>query len=206
MSGSTAKLTLGVGGHVEVAPPEERNHGRRLTHLLLDVEADLTATGSISHIPTVSYGMGIPRFLKVNAKPSGTPASRRSRTCLRPRLLDIAPVAASFSSSWGAWPRRYPATWMPADFANHGDLGQVPGGLVAVRGQGERAADALVVEGLALVIDGHEREQSHALSCTAIFGPRAWTRLSRSEGVKPTELGVRRALREWPRPGPPRRR
>ena len=34
---------------------------------------------SISQIPTVSYGWGIPRFLKVNAKPSGTPASRRSR-------------------------------------------------------------------------------------------------------------------------------
>ena len=34
---------------------------------------------SMSQIPTVSYGWGNPRFLNVKVKPSGTPASRRSR-------------------------------------------------------------------------------------------------------------------------------
>ena len=67
----------------------------------------------MSQIATGSYGCGTPRFLNVNAKPSGTPASR-SRRLASARLAAMSlPYPASFSSSAGGVAHGVPGTWIP---------------------------------------------------------------------------------------------
>ncbi len=46
---------------------------------------------SMSHTPTGSYGMGMPRFLNVNENPSGTPASLSRRLASARDLLMSCP-------------------------------------------------------------------------------------------------------------------
>ncbi len=68
----------------------------------------------MSQTPSGSYGMGTPRFLNVNAKPSGTPASFRSRRASARDLLMSGQYPASFSSSAGGVANGVPGTWTPA--------------------------------------------------------------------------------------------
>ena len=55
----------------------------------------------MSHTETGSYGIGMPRFLKVNVKPSGTPASLSRRRASARDFAMSRPYPASFSSSAG---------------------------------------------------------------------------------------------------------
>jgi hypothetical protein len=58
--------------------------------------------------------MGMPRLLKVKAKPSGTPASFKSfRASARAALMSL-PYPASLASSSGGVANGVPGTWTPA--------------------------------------------------------------------------------------------
>src|SRR5262249_4774132 len=77
---------------------------------------------------------------------------------LRARLLDVASVAGELLQFLERRGPRGAGDLDAAHFPDHGDPREVLRGLPAVEGQSESAPHALVVERLALVVDGHQRE------------------------------------------------
>ena len=128
----------------------------------------------MSQMPTGSYGWAAPRFLKVNAEAVGDAGLAQEPPRLGPARGDVAAVAGELLELRRRGGPRRARHLDAADLLDHGDPRQAARGAVAVQGQRQRAADALVVEGLPLVVDAPPATtQSHGLSCTVIFEPSA---------------------------------
>jgi len=98
--------------------------------------------------------MGTPRFLNVNAKPSGTPASFRSRRASARDLLMSGQLLQLGRRSRERRPRYLDARHRLHDR----DLRQRLRALIAVEREREGAAHPLVVERLLLVVHGGEQD------------------------------------------------
>jgi len=93
---------------------------------------------------------------------------------------------------------------MPPTLPHDCDLRQGRGTMPAVDRQGQRRADADIVERLALVVGGgNQARKFQSLSCTVILSPSAPTNSSRADGGRPRNSIAARSLliasrAKWP--------
>src|SRR6185369_10190011 len=102
--------------------------------------------------------LGNPAILEGEREALGNARLAEEPARLRPAGRDVAAVAGELLQlRWRRGPGR-PRHLNTRDLLHHRDAGEVARGLMAVEGEGQCPPDSLVVEWLAIVIDGDQRE------------------------------------------------
>src|SRR3989441_3132195 len=147
--------TLEVRGHVEAAAAQLRVVLGGLDDLLPHVEPDLPPLVDQPHADRL-VGHRHAAVLVHEREALGDPGLLEQPPRLRARLGDVAGVAGELLQLRRRRRERGAGDLDAADLLDDGDLGQRRRALIAIEGQRERAAHALVVERLVLVVHGHE--------------------------------------------------